>query len=314
MELAPIVLFVYNRPLHTKKTLEALALNDLANKSILYVFADGLKEHASKEDLLNSEAIESLIKEKQWCKEVILVKRDTNFGLADNIVKGVSSVLDKHDRVIVLEDDIVTSAGFLRYMNDSLHLYESDSRVMHVSGYSFPMINPENIEEDTYFYRVPSCWGWATWRRAWKYYRGDATALFVELCDRNLLSEFDFNYSGGFIGQLNANILCLSKTWAVKWYASTRVMNGLALHPKFSFVNNIGFDSSGTNSATTNLFTHEKLAEQCSVTRIELKENKYASSVMLKNYRNAWTSRVKSFFANRVKNYILRKYLRKNGQ
>ena len=141
--LAPIVLFVYNRPWHTKQTLEALAGNDLAELSHLYIYSDGARENANNDELSIILDVRKYIKTQQWCSAVTIIERPRNFGLADNLLGGVSEVLDKHEKVIVLEDDIVTSKQFLTYMNASLEMYCEQEEVACVSGYIYPIKNDQ---------------------------------------------------------------------------------------------------------------------------------------------------------------------------
>ena len=309
--LAPIVVFVYNRPEHTRKTLEALSANFLASQSELFVFADGARANATSNDLAKLEETRKVIREKDWCGKVTIIERTDNAGLAASITSGVSRIVNEFGKVIVLEDDIVTAPSFLAYMNNALQVYENDEKVMHIAGFTFPWVEASKIEQETFFYRVPSCWGWATWARAWKHYNDDSKDLFIKLCETNRLSYFDFEYSGGFLGQLNANIVKSVRTWAVKWYASTLLQNGIALHPSVSLVNNIGFDSTGENSNATRLFDHKSLGNLDHVERQELKENKYVAQRMTSAYRNTFGNRLRSFLANRVKNFVRLKYFAK---
>ena len=118
--LAPIVLFVYNRSEHTRRTLEALQKNDLAKESVLYIFADGAKENASKEEIAAIDKTRQVILEKEWCGEVKINCRDENLGLANSVINGVTDVVNRHGKVIVLEDDIVVNTGFLGFINSAL--------------------------------------------------------------------------------------------------------------------------------------------------------------------------------------------------
>ena len=130
---APVALFVYNRPDHTRQTLEALARNRGAETTTLYVFSDGPKPNASAEERQRIAVTRQLVCSQPWVRNIILVESDANRGLADSIVAGVQRVLAEHGRVIVLEDDIVTSPGFLEFMNRGLELYADDEKVMHLS-------------------------------------------------------------------------------------------------------------------------------------------------------------------------------------
>ena len=173
---APVVLFVYNRPGHTIQTLEALSQNRNAYKSTLYIFSDGPKADANVEEHTRIEQVRQVIRLKQWCKEVIIRESDDNIGLADSIVNGVTEVVTKHNKVIVLEDDVITSTGFLEFMNDALDLYEEEEKVMHISGYMYPH---EKDLPETFFFNVPyPGGGWATWYRAWKNFQNDTEYLY----------------------------------------------------------------------------------------------------------------------------------------
>ena len=244
--LSPIVLFVYNRPSHTRATLESLSQNFLADKSTLFIFCDGPKEDISADEQSKIDQVRTIAKERNWCQSVKVIERKSNLGLADSIVKGVTQVLKDFDRVIVLEDDLVLSKSFLRYMNDALTIYEDSSKVMHISGYSQQITLPKT--PSTYFLYVPDCWGWATWRRAWEHFIDDAELLYHKIRENE--SEVDlFNYYGNYdhLQTLKENANRTRKTWAVKWYASTFLHKGLALHPYKSLVRNIGHDNSGEN-------------------------------------------------------------------
>ena len=120
--LAPIVLFVYNRPLFLRQTLEALSCNELADQSELFIYADGPKINADITQLERIREVRAILREKQWCKKVTIRESEKNKGLADSIVGGVTEVVNERGRVIVIEDDVVTSKYFLRFMNDSLNL------------------------------------------------------------------------------------------------------------------------------------------------------------------------------------------------
>lgn len=178
--LSPIVLFVYNRPSHTLQTLRALQANKLADRSLLIVYADGPKPDATLSDRAKIEQTRSVVAQEEWCGRTHIVTSSHNKGLANSIVDGVQEVIKHHKKVIVLEDDIITSSGFLTYMNDALECYKSEEKVMHVSGFFLPVRKPNRLPE-TFFYNQASCWGWATWDRAWKFFDTDSERLLLEV-------------------------------------------------------------------------------------------------------------------------------------
>ena len=166
--LAPIVLFVYNRPEHTRKTLESLEKNDLAKESELFIFADGPKENTTEKQLEKITKTRKIIREKNWCGKISIIEREINLGLDSSVTKGITSVIEKFGKVIVLEDDFILSKNFLKYMNSALDKFENNNSVMQISGYMFPVEIPEKF--DTFFLPFTNSWGWATWKRAWDFF------------------------------------------------------------------------------------------------------------------------------------------------
>ena len=224
--------------------------NDLASRSRLYVYSDGPLVDAPSRDLQEIIQVRELIRERRWCGEVVVKESDTNRGLADSILSGVSEVFEQHDRAIVLEDDIVVSPGFLEYMNSALHLYKDAERVWHVSSY-LPAISLKGICRESLFLSFMSCWGWATWADRWSQLQRDPTTLLEQIKGSGRLEEFDLGSHRLFSGQLSANISGEISTWAILWYATIFRQNGLCLYPKGSLVKNIGRDGSGTNCKET---------------------------------------------------------------
>ena len=238
---APVALFVYARPDHTRRTLEALAANRLAVDTDLVVFADGPRGHADRAKVEDTRAI---ARSANGFRSVRVVERAGNLGLADNIVSGVCETLRAGERVIVLEDDIVTAPGFLQFMNASLERYRDVSEVWHVSGWNYP-IEQEGLS-DAFFYRAMNCWGWASWTDRWEHYRRDPAQI-----ERSFTPEMRraFNLDGAhdFYSQIVDNLKGRRKTWAIFWYATIFAQGGLCLNPAHSLVHNIGLDGTGEN-------------------------------------------------------------------
>jgi hypothetical protein len=266
MTLAPIVLFVYNRPSHTSKTLDALKLNELADESLLYIYSDGPKQNATEDQLKKIDEVRDIIRSKKWCKEVNIIESKKNKGLADSIINGVTEIVNQYGKVIVLEDDIVTSKGFLKYMNEALILYQNELQVMHISGYIFPV---KGKLPTTFFYRQTSCWGWATWSDRWSFLNTCASELLDDLNNSGKIEYADIDGTNQFLNQLNANIEGKIKTWAVLWHFSVFMSDGLSLHPKNSLVKNIGHDGSGVH-CSENKFFNSKLVNYIKLKKIKI--------------------------------------------
>lgn len=254
MNLAPIILFVYNRPWHTEQMLEALMENELADQSALYVYSDGPKKNATVEDLKNIKEVRTLIRNKNWCKEVVIIERDENLGLANSVINGVTEIIERHGKVIVLEDDILTGKYFLKFMNEGLETYQNDELVYGVSGYCFP--HSEKIQDKTYFLPLMSSWGYGTWANRWNKINFNGKELLNEVISKNLVPGLDFGKIQ-FYQMLQDQVSGENDSWAVRFYVSMYLNNGVFLYPNLSLLKNIGFDGSGVHCKFDSSKIHE---------------------------------------------------------
>lgn len=265
---APIALFVYNRPDHTRKTITALQNNFLSKDSDLIIFSDAAQSADQAEAV---KKVRHFIGQIDGFKSVTIIERGANFGLARSIIEGVGALCAEYGRVIVLEDDLVTSTHFLQFMNDALDMYEHEDRVMHISGSTYPI---ERLEDETFLLRIPLCWGWATWDRAWKHFQKNNEVMLN--FDKKMRRKFSFNNSYHYWEQLEANAKGLMNTWFVYWYATLFLRNALALFPGRSLVKNIGMDGSGVHCGTDHSYDVEPSASPVKVLPIAVEESKVA--------------------------------------
>lgn len=241
MTCAPIVLFVYNRLWHTQQTIESLQKNKLSDRSELFIYSDAPRNGS---DLRSVNEVRNYIKTVNGFKKVSIIEREKNWGLANSIIDGVTNIVNKYGRVIVLEDDLVTSPHFLTYMNEALELYANDNRVISVHGYVYPV---EDKLPEAFFLPGADCWGWATWQRGWELFNSNGKYLLDELMRTKSLRSFDFNGSYPYSKMLKGQIQGRNDSWAIRWYASAYLANKLTLYPGRSMVRNIGNDNSGTH-------------------------------------------------------------------
>jgi hypothetical protein len=229
MNLAPIVLFVYNRFENTQILLNSLYDNKLAQESKLYIYADGAKENASKEDLNDILKVRQLISTKKWCKEVIIIEYQKNIGLATSIINGVTELINKYGKLIILEDDLNLSPFFLTYMNDSLDRYKEDTRIGQIGSCNF-FANGDKFPS-TFFAPFADCWGWATWADRWCKYEYDAEKLLAQLKEKRLMKKFNLNNNSDMESMLLAQINKQFNTWDIQWLAVCVLNNWLTLYP-----------------------------------------------------------------------------------
>jgi hypothetical protein len=268
MNFAPIVLFVYARVSHTRSTIEALLKNTGAERSDLIIFSDAAR---TPEKQTNVDEVRAYLKTIAGFRSVTIHYRPYNFGLAKSIIDGVTKVVNERGRIIVLEDDIVTSPYFLTYMNEALNKYADDDRVISIHGYVYPV--KENLPE-AFFLPGADCWGWATWSRGWKLFNPDGQYLLDDLRTRKLTHAFDYNGAYPYTKMLEEQISGINDSWAVRWYASAFLARKLTLYPGRSLVRNIGNDSSGSHCGDTDRFDSEMSATSINLSSVEVKSSK----------------------------------------
>lgn len=255
MKYSPIVLFLYNRPDHTKLTLNALANNKEASDSELFIYCDGLKPDSSEKDQDNVKEVRHIANQENRFKKINVIYREENLGLANSIISGVTEIINQFGRIIVLEDDIVVSTSFLKYMNYALDYYQDNEKIASIHGYSFPI----NNLPDFYFLKGTDCWGWASWKRAWNYFEADGIVLYDKLINSDKGYDFNFYNSYNYLGMLSDQIQNKNDSWAIRWYASAYLNDMLTLYPGKTFVLNIGFDGSGTHSDSNDCYENNNL-------------------------------------------------------
>jgi hypothetical protein len=297
---APIVLFVFNRPIHTRKTLESLMANELSGESELWIYSDGPKNECSLENLKNINEVRFVIRQKPWCSKVNIIESEKNKGLARSIVEGVTDILKMQDRVIVLEDDLITSPFFLTYMNLALEKYKNNKKIMQICSYMFP-IETTGLKE-TFFLNLTSSWGWATWNRAWKYFEPDIDKL-IEVFPKKKIKKFNLDGAYDFFSFFNLQKKNKLDSWAILWYASVFLKGGICLHPSKSLIINIGHDNSGIHSHATNFFDNSLITQKINFYEENIKENLEARKRIINYFRTSPTIEFKriSFYKRLLK-------------
>jgi Glycosyl transferase family 2 len=244
----PVALFVYNRPRHTRATLEALARNTLASQTDLHVFSDGAKGQSDRQAVAE---VRRMVRNPPGFASVRVVERPVNTGLANSIITGVSAMLASHHTVIVLEDDLVSSPHFLGYMNAALEHYRSDPRVFSVTGYVYP---PEQIKVppdypyDTFPGYRCSSWGWGTWGDRWRRVRWDMD--YFDSFSKDTDAQEEFNRGGQDMSVLlRLQYEKKVDSWAIRFCYAHFTNNMRCIYPVKSLIRNIGLDDTGTHSS-----------------------------------------------------------------
>ncbi len=255
--IAPIALFAYNRPDHIRKVLEELQKNQLAKQSELFVFSDGPKNASNMEKVTE---VRQYLKAVNGFAQVNIVEQVQNLGLANSIISGVSDILDRFDKVIVIEDDLITSPSFLTFMNKALNIYQDNPKISSVSGYSLPLSIPPDYLERVYLTYRHSSWGWGTWRRVWRGIDWDVKDYNHFRNDRRARREF--NVAGpDMSSMLDMQMAGAMDSWSIRFDYSCFKLGLLSVAPVGNLVINIGFDGTGVHCGTENEYLQSKLTE-----------------------------------------------------
>jgi hypothetical protein len=239
---APIALFIYKRPEHTRRTILSLQACVGASASPIYVFADGPKSEADAPAVRATRAVAHELMNDG----AVFVEHDQNLGLAASIISGTTQLSNQYGSVIVIEDDLVFSPHFLEFLNLGLQRYENDQRVMQVCGYMFDVPRFRD-RTDAIFLPMTSSLGWATWKRAWDQFDPNATGWRALLGTHDEARRFNLGGRYDYFGLLKRQMNRDADSWAIRWYYTVFSRHGLALFPPRTLVVHTGFDGTGTH-------------------------------------------------------------------
>ncbi len=298
-QLAPIILFVYNRPEHTIQTIEALKRNNLATKSILYVFSDAAKKGKDRDKVSE---VRNIIVRLDGFKEINIIEASQNIGCADSIIQGISHVMERYGKAIIVEDDIVTVPNFLEFMNEALDIYEGDKNIFSISGYNVPMKYQAEYDKDVFLSYRYSSWGWATWKDRWK--EADWSVKgWEEVFNKKEVNKL-FRRGGDDLpyilkAQMNGTI----DAWDIRWYYSHFKKNRFTVFPVKSLVENIGFDGTGIHCGPAQNAPNKPVISE-NVT-IELPENiefdQKMNDIFISHYKYGLKDKARRFLKELVK-------------
>ena len=236
-KLAPIILFVYNRPDHTKNLVESLLNNNLAKRSDLFIYSDAPKNQSGSKKVAY---VRQFIHTIQGFRSVQIIEQSKNKGLAASIKEGVSQIISQYGKVIVLEDDLIVSDDFLEYMNDALEFYKNDKKIWSIAGYGPPLSCLKHYNKDVYLAPRASSWGWATWEDRWNKVDWDVKDFQNVKNNKKMRKKFELG-GNDIYKMLELQILGKIDSWAVIWCFSQFMQNMYTVYPVKSKVFNAGF-------------------------------------------------------------------------
>ncbi|MFR9627599.1 MAG: hypothetical protein SNH55_07620 [Rikenellaceae bacterium] len=306
----PIILFTYNRPDHTLKVLEALKRNTLASESHLYIFVDGPKEGANPETIQQIEAVREVVQRETWCGSVEYHISETNIGCRDSIIQGISYVLKNHEAIIVLEDDIVTSPHFLSYINKCLDYYKNYRGVFSISGVTIPQKRftlPHDYPYDVYVSLRQLNSGWATWADRWNLIEWGLG--FVDSLNQDIILSSSYSRGGDdLVSMLLEQIDGKIDAWDVQFTYNHFKHHAVSIIPRYSYVDNIGGDGSGTHHFDDNKTLRFDLEQ--AIPEPRLLDVIYEDSRIINAFYNAFCRKKRPLW-QKAFNFIARKLSQK---
>ena len=241
-KLAPVLITAFNRDFHFNETLKELSKNDEAKNTCLYISIDGWIDEEDKKKQ------ENIIKfAKKYSNKYLSLKiqqQSKNLGLSKNITESITNIINQHGKIIVVEDDIIVSRAFLKFMNDSLNYYEKKKKIWHIAAYN--IVNDKKKLNEIFLLRLMNCWGWGTWKDRWFYYEKNPKKI-IENFSKQQINDFNLCATNVYWDQIIDNYEGTINTWAIFWYATIFKNSGLCVNPWFSYTKNIGFDGTGVH-------------------------------------------------------------------
>ncbi len=247
---APVVLFVFNRPWHTRRTMTSLLRDPLAAESNLVIFSDGPRVDS---DATKVASVRDYLARIDGFKSVALVNRDRNFGLSESVISGVTQVIQQHGRAIVVEDDLEFAPSFLTYMNEALIRYHDDQRIFSLGGYTPPVVIPPDYSEDFFLSYRCCTWGWATWRDRWDSVDWQCRDVNSMFRDQRMIDLF--NQGGNdMYDMLRAQLAGKIDSWGIRWDYAHFKNKAFCFRPVRTLVKTNGMDGTGIHCGATDKF------------------------------------------------------------
>ena len=299
-DLAPVILFVYNRPFHTNKTFIALKNNILAKESNLFIFSDGSKNES---DVKLVKQVRDIIHTFDGFKKIKIIEQEKNLGLANSVIIGVSEVIKKYGKAIVIEDDLISSKYMLKYLNEALVYYKNMEEVFSISAYNHPqsiMKFPVNYNKDIYFVKRAPSWGWATWANRWDKADWSVGDYNQFVNNRKMIKQFQL---GGvdLVDLLKAQMEGKVNSWLIRWNYTYLKHNGYSVYPVKSYINNIGYDGTGVHCGVADLSPNNlELAKE----NISFLDNLIVDDKVFKEFKKVYQRKWKYY----IQKILLYKY------
>lgn len=276
---APVLIFTYNRLDHIQQTITTLSKNMLSHDSDIYIFSDAPKNDAANEAVMD---VRNYLHSLSGFKKITIIERNENYGLAKNIIEGVTDIINQYGKVIVLEDDLLTSKNFLSYMNEALNFYEKNEDIFAISGFCWNLPSLKNLNEDAFIAYRPASWGWATWKDQWENVDWQLNDYETFIKDKNAIKKF--NRGGMDMTRMLSHYKAgKNNSWAIRWAYSMSKQDKYCIYPKLSKIQNIGFGDNATHCTGDHI--HQTTLDDSTNTQFRFPKNPIIHKQLLNEFR-----------------------------
>jgi len=277
--MTPIIIFTYNRLYDIQETISKLKDNFLSKDSEIFIFSDYAKK---EKDIESVNKVREFLYTIDGFKTITIIERKENYGLARNIIEGVTEIINKYEKVIVLEDDLITSKNFLNYMNDTLEFYKNDDSIFAVSGFCWDLPSLKNLDDDIFIAYRPASWGWATWKNQWENIDWNIKDYETFLKDKIAIKKF--NRGGMDMTRMLRHFKeGKNNSWAIRWAYAMSKQNKYCIYPKLSKVQNIGFGDTATHCTGEHI--HKTILDESENTKFKFSKNLEINKQILREFR-----------------------------
>ena len=241
---APILFLIFNRPDTTQRVFNEIRR---ARPTKLFVAADGPRKNKEGETG-KCQAARDVVSQVDWDCKVYKLFRDKNLGCKIAVSSAIDWFFENVEEGIILEDDCLPHPTFFRFCQELLEKYRDDERIMHIGGYPHPTKN-KRINYSYFFSKYPHIWGWASWRRAWKYYDVNLSLWPKVKSLRLHYDMFNNKQEAQYREKLWDSVYSsLIDTWDYQWVFAVRLQSGLSILPKRNLIKNIGVGPEATHA------------------------------------------------------------------